>query len=214
MTDALYLVGCGGHGRVVLDSLLTVGCQVSGILDSQLMIGQRVFDIEVVGDDAFVGGLDPARTALVNGIGANPYIKRRRIVFENLRKKNFRFHNLIHPSSILGRNVDLGEGCQLMAGVIVQSGVTVGANCVVNTGAQIDHDCHIGSHAFISPGAILCGGVQVGESVFIGAGAIILPGISVERNAIIGAGAVVRKAVSAGWILAGNPTTKIGTIDE
>ena len=80
---------------------------------------------------------------------------------------------------------------------------------MINTCASIDHDCVIGAHTFISPGVVLSGNVLVGESVFIGAGAAVLPGV-IGVNVVIGAGAVVIKSIPDGWIVAGNPATKIG----
>ena len=35
----IYLLGCGGHGRVVLDSLIMSGKRVAGILDAALPRG-------------------------------------------------------------------------------------------------------------------------------------------------------------------------------
>ena len=78
-------------------------------------------------------------------------------------------------SRSLGRQLagPLGNGHQLLAGSVVNAGVTFGENVLLNSGAVIEHDCRIGSHSHIASGATLCGDCVIGESVHIGAGAYI-----------------------------------------
>lgn len=57
---------------------------------------------------------------------------------------------------------------------------------------------------------VLSGDVRVGGPAFIGAAAVVMPGVVIGASAILGAGAVVTKSVPDGWIVAVNPTVKIG----
>ena len=210
MAKPLYLLGGGGHGRVVLNALLSSGVNVAGILDPDLKIGDQVFGIPVMGGDEFLDRTDPTDVLLVNGLGANPYVGNRKRLFEEMRARGFSFDATRHPSVIIGMECNLGASSQIMAGAVLQNRVRIGDNAVINTCASIDHDCVIGAHTFISPGVVLSGNVLVGESVFIGAGAAVLPGVEIGVNVVIGAGAVVIKSIPDGWIVAGNPATKIG----
>jgi sugar O-acyltransferase (sialic acid O-acetyltransferase NeuD family) len=208
MTRSVYLVGGGGHARVVLDAMLLSGVKVSGVLDPSLKRGELIFSVPVLGGDEILDDVSSSVTELVNGIGANPRVTPRQMLHEKLTARGFAFATVRHPSVLCGRECELGEGIQLLAGAVLQNRVRVGANAVVNTRASIDHDCVIGAHSFIAPGAILSGGVEVGGSVFVGAGAVLLPGIAVGRNAIIGAGAVVRENVPEDCVVAGNPAVR------
>jgi len=38
----MYLLGCGGHGRVLLDTLFVCGVRVAGIIDGGLPRGDNV----------------------------------------------------------------------------------------------------------------------------------------------------------------------------
>lgn len=210
MSESIYLVGCGGHGRVVLDALLSSGMSVAGIADPALTKGDSVFGVPVVGGNELLDGLDATRAVLANGIGANPDVAPRREFFEELVARGFRFARLRHPSVVAGRDCTFADGSQVMAGSVLQYGVAVGQNAVINTRATVDHGCAIGEHSFISPGAVLTGNVRVGESVFIGAGAIVLPGVKIGARAIVGAGAMVHKDVPEGRVVAGNPAKSIG----
>jgi UDP-perosamine 4-acetyltransferase len=210
MSKQVFLLGCGGHGRVVLDALLSSGVKVAGILDCNLSVGDQVFEVSVLGGDAFLHQVEAADVLLVNGLGANPNVFSRKRLFQEMQARGFLFDAVRHPSAVMGRECFLGDGCQIMAGAVLQNRVCVAENAVVNTGASIDHDCVLGSHSFISSGVVLCGDVKIADSAFIGAGAVVLPGIQIGADAVVGAGAVVTKAVPAGWTVAGNPAVKIG----
>lgn len=210
MSRQVFLLGGGGHGRVVLDVLLLSGVSVAGIFDLNLKVGDQVFGVSVLGGDEFLDRVEPTDVWLVNGLGANPYVHNRKRLFEDMKARGFLFDAVRHPSAVIGRECIMGDGSQIMAGVVLQNRVSVDENAVLNTCASIDHDCALGAHAFVSPGAVLCGDVKIAESAFIGAGAVVLPGIQVGANAIVGAGAVVTKSIPDGWIVAGNPAVKIG----
>ena len=145
---------------------------------------------------------DPSSRGLwVIGIGNNKI--RKRIAEEVLKSKQFistlSANAICHSSSIIG------EGTQVMAGVVIQMGTVVGSHSVINTAASIDHDCTLGKYSFIGPNATLCGGVTIGECSFIGAGAVILPYVKIGKNCMIGAGSVVTKNMPDNVTAYGNP---------
>lgn len=210
MLKQILLLGGGGHACVVLDTMLTCGRSITGILDPAINRSTVLFGVSVLGGDEKLNEVESDQVLLVNGVGANPGIHIRRKIFESWSARGFRFENVCHPSAVIGRNCDFGEGIQLMALAVVQPNVRVGQNGVVNTRASVDHGCQIGNHVFISPGAILCADISVGDCVFVGAGAVVLPGLKIGTNAILGAGAVVTRTVEEGCVVAGNPAVKIG----
>lgn len=211
MTDRArtYLVAGGGHGRVILDSLLENGIRVDGIIDGGLKPGENVFGIPVVGDDSFLSGAIPGETSLINGFGAVKSVARRREHFDLWTNAGYHILGVVHPSVIRGRECSISNSAQVFAGAILQNRVTVSNNVVIYTGSRIDHDCKILDHSYISPAAVLCGGVAVGSSVLIGAGAVILPGVKIGDGAVVGAGAVVTQDVLAGSTVVGNPARAI-----
>ncbi len=205
------LLGAGGHASVLHDMLLTLGDPPKGVIDATLEPGTTWEGLPVLGDDDLLATFSPEEFALVNGLGASPNCIPRNRLYERFRKQGFSFPPLVHPSAVLAHSVVLHPGCQIMAGAILQSGVTVGENSVINTRASVDHHCHIASGAFISPGAVLCGNVSIGEGAFIGAGAVLLPDISVGAGAVVGAGSVVLKDVGENSTVVGNPAKILGS---
>lgn len=209
MAERLYLLGCGGHGRVVLDAALASGLVVTGILDPGLSPGCLVFGVPVLGGDEYLGQAEAERAGLLNGVGANPGVARRRGIYNSLSPRHA-FVGVRHPGALINRPGEIDVSAQVMAGAIVQPGVVIGPNGVVNTGASIDHDSVLEAHVFISPRAVLCGQVHVGAGAFIGAGAILMPGVRVGAGAVIGAAALVNRDVPAHAVVAGVPAKKIG----
>ena len=194
----IYVIGGGGHAKVVIDSLTASGSDVVGIIDPRLIVRSQLLGIQVVGGDEWRAKLDPKKTLLANGIGATAKSRTNRKLFDIWTADGFKFVSVIHPSAIIGPEVDLEQGSQIMAGAILQAHTKIGVGTVINTAACIDHDCVVGPHCFIAPSVTLCGGVELGEGVFIGAGATLLPGVKVGNNALVAAGAVVDNDVIPG----------------
>jgi UDP-perosamine 4-acetyltransferase len=202
MSGPILLVGCGGHGKVVLDTAQCAGWEVSGIVDPRLAKGGAVFGIPVLGGDEALTG---ACGFWLNGVGANPSTAARQALFARFAGGMMKAATLVHPAATVSPHAELGAGTQAMAGAIVQPGSVLGSNCVINTGARIDHDCTLGDHVFISPAAILCGDVTVGDGAFIGAGSTILPGCRIGARAVVGAGALVVRDIEPAVTVIGIP---------
>jgi UDP-perosamine 4-acetyltransferase len=199
VTLPIIVIGGGGHARVVIDTLLMLDCDILGVCDPALPPGRPgPFGLAVLGGDDAVAAHAPDEVRLVNGVGAPGAAERRRAVFESFGRRGYGFVTVVHPSAVIGREVALGAGAQVMAGAVVQTGARIGCNAILNTGCRIDHDCLIGDHAHIAPGAVLSGVVTVEDGVFIGAGASVIPGMRIGRGAMIGAGTVVVRDVPAG----------------
>ncbi len=209
----VYLLAAGGHGSVVLDALAEMGVAVAGIVDPAMRAGASVFDIAVLGGDAWLEGRSPDELVLANGAGAAPYKNLRGALYERFHQRGFAFISIRHPSAVVGRDAAFAEGSQVMAGCVVQCRARIGRNVVINTRASVDHDCIVEDHVFVGPGATLCGEVRIGEGTFVGAGAVILPGITVGGGAIVAAGALVARNVPAGALVMGVAATQKGRRD-
>lgn len=199
---ALVLLGAGGHARSLLGLLAARGLRATGCIAPSAPGAGWPGDCPWLGDDAALDGLDPARVALVNGLGSTAL---RRKVFEAARARGFSFPPVVHPSVIRAEDGALAEGVQVLAGAILQAGVTVGENALLNTGCIVDHECRIGAHAHLAPGVTLSGGVTIGSGVHVGTAAVVIQGICIGEGAIVGAGAVVTKDVATGVTVVGNP---------
>ena len=181
------------------------GQQVVGIGDPAIPVGDHRLGVQMLGGDDMLAAVDPSSVMLVFGVGISKGTRARAAVFQRFFDEGFEFLSIVHPVATIGRGVELGEGCQIMAGAVLQPGVMVGRGSVINTVACVDHETIIGDHVFIAPGAVLCGNCRVEDGAFVGAGAMILPGVTVGAGAIVGAGATVLRSIRPDVVIAGVP---------
>jgi sugar O-acyltransferase (sialic acid O-acetyltransferase NeuD family) len=199
----IVVLGTGGHACVVVDALQISLLHIEGVVGPDPVVD--VLGALYLGDDEILLARSPASVRLANGVGSVDAAGHRAKVFERFSALGFEFVVLVHPRAIIARDVLLGEGTQVMAGSVVQTGAILGRNVIVNTQASVDHDCEIGDHVHIAPGATLSGGVVVGAGAHVGAGAVILQGRMIGARAVVGAGAVVDRDVREARIVVGVP---------
>ncbi len=210
MKRPIIIIGAGGHARVLIDALRLLSAEVIGATDANpLKAGMTISGVPVLGTDEVVTNYQQDGVWLVNGLGSVGAPALRTRIFCYFTSLGYSFTSVIHPSAILAPDVTFGEGVQVMAGSILQTGCQVGANSLINTGTSVDHDCCIGTHVHLAPRVTLSGGVQIGDGVHIGTGAVIVQGIKVEKNSIIGAGAVVLKDVAENTKVWGVPAREV-----
>lgn len=200
------ILGAGGHAKVMVGLLHRLGLPVLGLTDADsARHGACVLGAPIMGDDHWAAALDPAGVLLVNGIGSAGVPKLRAKVFQAFKDRGFRFATLVDPQAVVGEDVVLGEGCQVVATAVLNPSARVGVNTIINTGAVIEHDCVVGSHCHISPRAVMCGGSRLGDLVHLGAAAAVIPGIVVGSAVVVGAGAAVVENLADGVVAVGVP---------
>jgi UDP-perosamine 4-acetyltransferase len=200
----IIVLGAGGHARVLVDALRQIGVEFLGATVAD-ETDEGPGGIPILGTDDVILNYPPEAVLLANGIGSIGDPSVRRDQFDHFSTKGYRFATVVHPKATLADDVQLGEGCVVMAGAIIQTGSRIGDNTIINTGAIVDHDGHIGSHVHLAPGAVLSGGVSIGHGVHVGTGATVIQAITIGANAIVGAGAVVVKDVRPGAVVLGVP---------
>lgn len=194
----VIIIGCGGHARSIADAVYAMGgVRILGCVDPGLDPGVPFYqDLRVLGSEEIVGRHGSDEICLVNGVGSVERPTRRRDIFR--RFSAYRFLTVFHPFSRWSPTAKCGQGVQVLAGAIINSGASLGDNVICNTGSIIEHDCCIQDHVHVAPGAILGGEVVVGECSHIGAGAVVRQGIRVGREVLVGAGSVVVRDIPDG----------------
>jgi sugar O-acyltransferase (sialic acid O-acetyltransferase NeuD family) len=195
MQKPVIIVGAGGHAKVLVDVLRLMGKSIFGVVDPEKEKGYKWMGVNVLGDDNAIFEYKYKDVDLVNGIGKIPSSDLRSILDNKFISKGYSFITVIHPTAIISKDSNIGDGVQIMAGCIIQPGVTIGDSSIINTGATIDHDCVINTGVHVAPGAILCGNVSVGSQTFIGANSVVIQGIEIGRGCVVGAGSVIHENI-------------------
>ena len=194
----LFIIGGGGHSRVVIESFRKSGSQIDGIVDPAYIKCENVVGIPVIGGDEALDTFSIDAIRLINGVGVLPGHLGRWKITERLRNRGFKFVTVIDPDAVVSSRVKVSEGVQVLAGCILQDGVTIGRDSVVNTGTILDHDCNLGEKCWISPGVTICGGTIIGSNAYIGTGATLIQNLTIGDGALIRAGATVVEDVPSG----------------
>ena len=205
MKKKLLIIGASGHGKVVADIALQMEkWQSVSFLDDDVTIKESM-GIEVIGKamDAvnYISEYD-----IFVAIGNN---KTREKMQNDLEEFSTNIPTLIHPSAIIGRQVQLEWGTVVMAGVVINCCTKIGKGCIINTGATIDHDNVIEDYVHISPGVNLAGTVKVGKGTWLGIGSIVCNNISITSRCLIGAGAVVVRDINETGTYVGVPIKRV-----
>ena len=194
-----YLIGAGGHAKVVADILIECGRPPVAFLDDA-PTHDRILGITVI------KGLELPEpgSAVIVAVGDN-------WTREQLARRYALFDVAIHPSARVSRDAEIGPGTVVMAGAVINAGSRVASHCIINTSATVDHDCLISDFAHIAPGATLGGGVRVGVGSMVGLGANVSHGRAIGEHTIVGAGSTVVHDLPPCVVAVGSPARPLRT---
>ncbi len=202
----IYLYGCGGHAKVILDILYEQGKRVKALIDDNPP--SEVKEIHGVpvkkSSSELFDEIDCECSQWIVAIGNNSIRKK---ITAKLEYLGYFFATAIHPSARVSRNVEIGKGTVIMANAVVNIDTKLGEHVIINTCASIDHDCQINDYCHVAPRGCICGNVSLGEGVFLGAGTQVIPGISIGNDTTCGAGSVVVKSLPSSCLAYGCPAT-------
>lgn len=201
MSKKLVIIGASGHGKVIADIALKTGYEVVGFLDDNETVEENC-GFPVLGKTKdIVKYKDQCK--FVIAIGNNSI---REKVAEQY---NVQWATLIHPTAVLGINVQVGEGTVVMANAVINPCASIGKHCIINTGAIIEHDNDLEDYVHISPNATLAGTVCIGRKTHIGVGACVKNNITIAGNVVVGAGAAVVKDITDAGVYMGVPARRM-----
>ena len=205
MNDSLIIIGASGHGKVVADIAMKMNKWKNiSFLDDNLSL-KTIMGIPVIGSSANVVEHQKNSDFFV-AIGNNSTRER---IQEGLLAQGTSIVSLVHPSAIIGTDVNVGIGTAIMAGVVINSSSVVGKGCIINSNSGLDHDNNIGDYVHISPRTHLAGTVKVGKGSWLGIGSVVSNNINICSGCKIGAGAVVVKDITESGTYVGVPVRRI-----
>ncbi|MBT3189303.1 MAG: acetyltransferase [Anaerolineae bacterium] len=208
--ENIIVIGAGGHAKVSVDILQLEGKNnLVGVLAEDDKV-QEVLGYPLLGSEKDLPALvkKHALKGIVIAVGDN---FTRATVTARI-KENFsklKILSALHPKAIIARDVKIGEGTVVMAGVSVNTGSALGRGCILNTNVSLDHDTSMGDFSSLAPGVIVGGDCTIGTHAAIGIGATILHGIQIGEHSVVGAASLVNKAIPPFTVAYGIPTKEI-----
>lgn len=198
MVRRVVIIGAGGHGSELqsyLSDLRTSGELVDlvGFIDDHKPAGEWN-ETEILGGfstlEEMLNEESDVQLSFITAVGNNE-IRRNLVARIKSMVPGLKPMTLRHPQSIVGHNVEIGEGTCLAPGSVVTTNARIGTHCILNVNASVSHDSIVEDFANINPGAVVAGNVRVGAGAYIGAGATLIDKVTVGEWSVIGAGAVV-----------------------
>ncbi len=184
----LHILGAGGHAKMAIDIAFDAGFTEICVHDDLLDTIDFYQNIPIEG--TIQSFIEECRsyTPVFIGIGDNLL---RGKLFEKLEEKSCIFPTLKHPSAIVSKHANIGEGSIIMPNATVNLNVMIGKCGIINTNSVLDHDSKLGDFVHISPGVNVAGNVAIHDYSWIGIGATVINNIHIGKRSIVGAGSVV-----------------------
>lgn len=209
--SAIYILGAGAMARETLNIYKDLGRfhEVCGFIEqNSKRAGQKIHG-RIIMDASIIESL-PKNSKFIGAIGS-PLRKK---WIEEIEEKGFDFDTAVHPSAIIGENVEIGKGCIICPGVVMTCDIKVDRHTIINIGSTINHDCEIGDFVTIGPGVNIAGRVTIEDCCFIGIGAKIINDVHIGKESFIGAGAVVSDDIPENTLAVGVPAKPVKKLNR
>lgn len=205
----IIIVGASGFGMELEEWISHINeikptWNILGFIDDNLnALDGKPSDYKVIGT---IKDWQPKDSeSFVLGLAA-PNTKKK--VVELLKSKGAKFATIIHPTALISKFAEIGEGVVITQRSGLNANAKVG-DFVSILESVVGHDASVGDFSTLSGNVSVNGNVKVGSMVYAGCGSMIAPGKKVGDGAQIGIGTVVISNVKAGATVFGNPAKKI-----
>lgn len=205
----LFIVGCGGFGREVVDIVDDINARgpiwdLAGFVDDapSAVDTARVAELGL----QIIGGVEDLLRRrpghVVIGIGNG---RVRQVIDRRLVAAGWSAATLVHSSVTLGRNVTYGDGTIMCSGVCLTTNIRLGRQVHLNLNTTVGHDSVLDDYVSVNPLVAISGNVHIGQRAMLGTHSAILQNLSVGADAVVGGGALVTKNVPTSIVVKGVP---------
>ncbi len=213
--NRIVIVGAGGFGREVLTLIRDINEVTPGTWDFVGFLAAEAPDARMMQridalylgsdtDEQILAALHGCHVAVAVGAGSV-----RREVAARMIRAGLIPATLVHPSAVIGEDVELGVGTVVCAGSILTTNVRLGSGVAIDRSVNVGHDCVMGDYVTLAPGTVLSGNVTLADEVYMGTNSCTIQGVRVGRATTVGAGAVVTRNIGDGLTVVGAPAKPI-----
>ncbi len=212
----IFIIGAGGVGRetvCLIEDINHINCEwnILGFVDDDKSVYHKSINgYPVLGGIDFLNQYNSDVYAICTV--SNGEIKKR--VIDRIQNPNVRFASLIHPSVIMSKYVEFGEGIIIQANNVLTSNIKIGNHVQVNPQCGIGHDVVIEDYASLYWNVNLSGFVKISEGVILGSKSIVIQNKRVGQYSIIGANSTVIDDIPDHCVAVGSPAKPIKKVEH
>lgn len=208
----LVIVGVSKFSQMLKDYITDLDVDVLAYTVDEKYIKVKDIDgIPVVSMDKLDSYYSNNDVELVLGIGYSRLGNVKKEMYNRCKKMGYSFYNYVHPSAIIDKSVEMGEGNLIFENVVIQKYSRIGSGNLFFSNSVIMHDNQIGNYNTFGACSVSNGFVQVNDCCFIGANATLRDGIAIGENNLVGAGTYVNRSTDINTgVLTAKPFYKNG----
>ena len=213
----VVIIGAGGFAREVLD-VIDAANQDKLQYDvlGYIVDPQYGSPGAMINEKPILGGFDWLSKRsndiwVICGVGPSHY---RYQLVRRAQALRCRFFSVAHPTAVLTRWIQLGDGVVITAGCILTNQIRIGNHVQVNLDCTIGHDAILEDFVTLAPGVHVSGNVILREGAYVGTGANIIEKLEIGEWSTTGAGSAVVKNVPANATVVGVPARVIREREE
>ena len=175
---------------------------------------KKLYEKPIIPFEEIENNYSPNEVSMIICIGFSKMNKKRERVFLEVKKKNYKLENFIHPSNYIWDELEIGENCIILENNVIRPHVKIGNNVIIENNNVISHHCIIKDNCYITSQAIVAGHVTIESNCFLGINCTIRNRIKIEKESLIGAGAVILKNTKEKEVYSANTVILSGKSDE
>ena len=154
---------------------------------------EKLYEKPIIPFEEIENNYSPNEVSMIICIGFSKMNKKREKIFLEVKNKNYKLENFIHPSNYVWDELEIGENCIILENNVIRPHVKIGNDVIIENNNVISHHCIIKDHCYITSQTIIAGHVTIESNCFLGINCTIRNRIKIEKESLIGAGAVILK---------------------
>lgn len=209
--DKIVIIGSSGHAKVIIDIVEQEGrYKIAGLIDRYRKVGEQTLGYQILGREEELPELTTrhALRGAIVAVGDN-FIRAEVAARVGEICLDLPFLSAIHPKASIAKNVSIGEGTVIMAGVAVNPCCSIGRFCILNTNSSLDHDSVMEDFSSLAPRAATGGNCRIGGYSAVGIGAVLVHDIRIGAHTVIGAGSTALESIDSLKVAYGTPARAI-----
>lgn len=190
----VVIFGVGNFSKLVFTYLKNSSHEVVGFTVSNHLLKENTFfNLPVIPFEKIKEEFPPENFCLFIAMGHTNNNKNRARIFDECKKLGYELLTYVHPTSIIGEDVKLGENCLILENNVIQPFVTLEDDVIIWSNNVVSHDVLIKEHCFIIHNVVVSGFVTIEPYCILAANSTIRNRVTIAKECIIGMNALIMK---------------------